>query len=242
MHQPRLYHDLAHLWPLLSPPEHYLSEAESLREIMLAHPRPVRSILELGAGAGHWLCHLAGEFDMTAVDLSEEMLDYCRKLNPEVPAIVGDMRTVRLDRTFDAVVIHDAVDYMTSRADVLAALRTAAAHLPSGGLALVAPTYTRETLVEHELESDQHESAELTVTYACYVHDPDPADETFELVLVYFIRHPDGRLDIEQDRHTCGLFSEEDWLTMLGEAGFDAEVDEVSEAEGSSTLFVATKR
>jgi hypothetical protein len=40
---------------------------------------------------------------MTLVDLSEEMLVVSRQLNPECQHHQGDMRTVRLGRTFDAV-------------------------------------------------------------------------------------------------------------------------------------------
>ena len=40
---------------------------------------------------------------MTLVDLSDGMLAVSRQLNPECEHHLGDMRTVRLGRTFDAV-------------------------------------------------------------------------------------------------------------------------------------------
>src|SRR5262245_15324138 len=39
------------------------------------------------------------------------------KLNPECEHIVGDMRSMQLDRTFDVVFIHDAIAYMTNESD-----------------------------------------------------------------------------------------------------------------------------
>ena len=49
----RLYGDLAWLWPLMSPPEHYADEAgywlQALRERL---PAGKRRILELGCGGG----------------------------------------------------------------------------------------------------------------------------------------------------------------------------------------------
>lgn len=237
---PRLYADLAHLWPLLSPPEDYEREAAIVRQIIEAHAAPVHSVLELGAGGGHTLHHLADAYETVAVDLSDAMLAHCRGLNPGVPTVVGDMRTVRLGRTFDALLIHDAIDYMTSRDDALAALQTAAAHLQPGGLAVIAPTYVRETFTEHETAHDHRKTDALTLTYFSYVHDPDPADETFELVLVYLIRHADGSLSIEHDRHTCGLFSVDDWLAMLDAAGFDATLRH--EPDSAAVLFTATRR
>ena len=43
------------------------------------------------------------------------MLELSRTLNPDCEHLEGDMRTLRLGRTFDAVLIHDAVMYMTDR-------------------------------------------------------------------------------------------------------------------------------
>jgi len=44
------------------------------------------------------------------------MLELSRTINPEAEHILGDMRTLRLGRTFDAVLIHDAICYMTTEA------------------------------------------------------------------------------------------------------------------------------
>jgi trans-aconitate methyltransferase len=61
---------------------------------------------------------------MTLVDLSEEMLVVSRRLNPECEHLLGDMRTLRLGRSFDAVFVHDAIDYMTTEADLRRAVRS----------------------------------------------------------------------------------------------------------------------
>src|SRR5947199_313515 len=79
---------------------------------------PVHEVLELGSGGGHNAVHLKARFTMTLVDLSAGMLDMSRRLNPECEHHQGDMRTVRLGRTFDAVFVHDAVDYMLTEDDL----------------------------------------------------------------------------------------------------------------------------
>ena len=82
----RLYGDLAFLWPLMSPPDEYLDEAHYWRQALRQRLGPGRlRILDLGAGGGHNLHHLAREFDATAVDLSAEMLAHSRRLNPAWP-------------------------------------------------------------------------------------------------------------------------------------------------------------
>ena len=81
---------------------------------------------------------------MTLVDLSPQMLAVSRALNPECEHREGDMRTVNLGRTFDAVFVHDAIMYMTSEADsLIAAMRNAYRHCRAGGVALFVPDYSR---------------------------------------------------------------------------------------------------
>ncbi|MFN3167224.1 MAG: class I SAM-dependent methyltransferase [Phycisphaeraceae bacterium] len=235
---PRLYTDLARLWPHLSPPEHYAAESEALCELILdalgEPPAGQRwSVLELGAGGGHSAVHLKEHFDVTAADLSPQMLELCRTLNPEVPTVLGDMRDMRLEKTFDAVLICDAIDYMLTEDDAVATFKTAAAHLRPGGVVLAAPTYTRETFVDGDVADDgtdtmdqaaQRDEKAPGVTYFTFVHDPDPSDTTFEMILLYLIRDAETRaVEVVEDRHACGLFSIEQWRAMMVRAGLDAE-------------------
>ncbi|MEX0654680.1 MAG: methyltransferase domain-containing protein [Phycisphaeraceae bacterium] len=244
MPTPRLYDDLAYLWPLLSPPEHYAAETATVRRVIDARMGPAapgqrRTVLELGAGGGHTLHYLREDFDCVALDLSEPMLANCRALNPDVETVVGDMRTARLGRTFDAVLIHDAIDYMTTADDVRATLDTAAAHLAPGGVVLIAPTYTADAFPEHETEQDHRANDDVALTYFGYVHDPDPADTTFELILLYIIKQPPtGPATVVEDRHTCGLFSVQAWATMMHDAGFDVDWHE----EPAWSLFVGVRQ
>ena len=45
-------------------------------------------------------------------------MQHSRRLNPGVSHYVGDMRSVRLGETFDAVLIHDSLDYMTTEVEL----------------------------------------------------------------------------------------------------------------------------
>ncbi|MEM6506574.1 MAG: class I SAM-dependent methyltransferase [Planctomycetota bacterium] len=256
---PRLYADLARLWPVLSPPEDYADEVATLGELIddtLGEPPADQrwSVLELGAGGGHSITHLKDKYDCTAADLSKQMLEQCRALNPDVPTVVGDMRSMRLDQQFDVVLICDAIDYMLTEDDALAALKTAAAHLRPGGLVLMAPTYTRETFVDGDVADDgtppmddaaQSDEPQPGVTFFTFVYDPEPADTTFEMILLYLIRDRETRrVKVIEDRHTCGLFSIARWQAMMTQAGLETEAlaeqpDPESDADAAawSVLF-----
>jgi trans-aconitate methyltransferase len=124
----RLYRDLAGWWPLISPPGEYAAEAAYLALVFDSGPVPVRQVLDLGSGGGHVALHLKERLDLTLVDISEEMLAVSRELNPECAHRQGDMRTIRLGRMFDAVLVHDAVDYVTCEEDLRQVIGTAFTH------------------------------------------------------------------------------------------------------------------
>ena len=223
MHEPRLYGELAPLFPWISRPQEYAAEADCVRRALCEKLGPGRhALLELGAGAGHLLSHLTADFAVTAVDLSPDMLAQCRKLNPGVPTHVGDMRSVRLGQKFQAVFIGDAVAYMLSADDLRSALRTAAAHLDAGGVLLMAPDWFSETFPDRFVSHDTCCEGTRDVTFIEYCHDPDPSDTTAETVMFFLVRDG-GRLRIEQDRHTEGVFSRQTWLRLMEEAGFTAD-------------------
>ena len=219
----RLYDDLAYLWPLVSPPEDYATEARDWRDALRRKLGPGRhEILELGTGGGHNLSHLTPEFRTTAVDLSERMLEHSATLNPGVEHHLGDMTTVRLGRTFRAVIIHDAIDYMLSEADLRAAFATARAHLEPGGVFITAPDHFRETYRAPRVDSSTNSDGKTELTFIEFNHDPDPEDTTVETIMFYLIRDG-GELRVEQDRHVTGLFPLKTWLCLMEEAGFAVE-------------------
>jgi len=150
------------------------------------------------------------------------MLQLSRELNPECEHVAGDMRTLRLGRTFDAVFVHDAMVYMTSPEDLLAALRTAFLHTRPGGVALFAPDSVRETFKE---QTTLHEADSGTRSLRCleWSWDPDPNDHSYAVEYAFLLR--DGTtLRAVHDRHVEGLFSGNAWLSLLEQAGFRAEL------------------
>src|SRR5438477_12123260 len=94
-HLPRLYKDLASWYHLLTAPADYAEEAEfflrAFREALGSAPQ---TLLELGSGGGNMASHYKRQVVATLVDLSPEMLDISRAINPECEHLVADMRSV----------------------------------------------------------------------------------------------------------------------------------------------------
>jgi len=238
-----LYTGLASWWPLLSAPEDYAEEAGFYRDIIVgACARRPRTVLELGSGGGNNALHLKDDFDMTLVDPAPGMLVVSRELNPECEHIEGDMRTVRLDRMFDAVFVHDAVCYMTSEADLAAAMETAFLHCAPGGAALFCPDHVRETF-RAGTDHGGHDGAAGAFRYLEWTWDPDAADTEYIVDYAFMMRRPDGSVAVAHDRHVEGLFPRETWMALLAGAGFEPEQVTVrhSDPEVEVEVFVGRR-
>jgi SAM-dependent methyltransferase len=241
---PRLYSEFADWYHLLASPADYAEDArlylEMLSEAIGARPK---TLLELGSGAGNIAFHYKRCVEATLVDLSARMLATSQRLNPECEHVVGDMRSVRLGRVFDAVVVHDAVQYLTSEDDLRQTLQTALVHCRPGGAALFSPDFTRETFTPATTHGG-HDGDGRAMRYLAWIWDPDPADTTYTVEFAYLF-HEDGQpTRSAHERHVQGLFGRQDWLRLLAETGFQPAIRPFQHSDlppDSVFVFVGSK-
>ena len=176
----------------------------------------------MGVGGGHLLSHLTPEFQATAADISEPMLSLSRQLNPQVIHHLGDMRNLRLNQVYDAVLIHDGVSYLLTEQDLSATFSTARVHLRTGGLLIMAPDWFQETFPGTSVMHWIRNTRQGELTCIEHLHDPSSGDTTIESVFFYLWRQ-DGTMRVEEDRHTTGLFPLDTWLRLMRETGFSVE-------------------
>lgn len=223
MDNSRLYKDLAWTWPIISPPEEYADETAEIIKLLREYTKiPLRRLLNLGCGGGHNDFNLKSSFDSTGVDISENMLALARKLNPEVNYRLGDMRSVRLDESFDAVTIFDSINYMCTVDDLKAAFKTAYDHLCPGGVLVTCIDEYVEKFKQNKTIHLTRSRGDVEITLIENYYDPDSSDTWYEDHMIYLIRRS-GILTIENDYHRLGLFPIRTFETIMKEAGFDAQ-------------------
>jgi SAM-dependent methyltransferase len=224
----KLYDELAHWWPLMSPPGEYAEEAVDIARLLSSgEPLQRPRVLELGSGGGHLAAHLKTRFDMALLDRSPRMIELSRALNPECRHLAGDMRSVRLGECFDAVLIFDAISHLCRIEDLRAALETARAHLQPGGVGVFCPDWTAECF-RPETTTGGTDGPERGMRYIEWIH-PEVHGTTYRTDIVYLLREPGKPLTIEHDAVELGLFSRAQWRGALQEAGFvSAEVHRLS--------------
>jgi len=242
---PRMYGDLAWTWPIISAVHQYDEESELFAELIKGRARgTAATLLHLGCGGGHNDHYLKRHFTVTGVDLSGDMLGNARRLNPEVEYLEGDMRTLRLDRTFDAVAILDSIMYMRTEEELTMALRTAWEHLRPGGVLLTYAEMMKETFEEGRVSHHAGSEGPVSVVLFEHEHDPDPDDSTFEYTAIYLVRDG-GPPSVQHEVHVMGLFRHGTWVRRLEDVGFSVEEvpfpEELDDAERSIPIFVCMR-
>lgn len=243
------YNELAWTEDYLADPSDYEDEVSAyIHLINGTATEPVETMLHLGCGAGGHDRYYKKHFTITGVDISVGMLDKAKVANPEIEYIEGDMRTIRLDRQFDCVIIPDSIDYMVSLDDLKQAIQTSAIHLKPGGVLLIVGK-TEETFQSNNFAyTGEKDDTQVTLFENNFINHYKP--NTYEIIMVYLIRQK-GKLSKYIEESVAGLFSQATWDEVLKNAGFimekrilDGIYDKylLGEGEYPLTIFIGRKK
>ncbi len=99
-------------------------------------PAPPTSVLDVGCGTGRLLDSLSQTIaECWGVDYMETNVAYARTARPQLVIHHGDMRTIRLGRTFDVVTcLGNALSYVLTNDDLVRTVEGFAAHVQAGAL------------------------------------------------------------------------------------------------------------
>lgn len=136
----------ANYYDLLYKDKDYRAEAQHVSRVLQKCGHGIKSILELGCGTGSHAVHLVRNgYTIHGVDLSEAMLVRAERnkknldptLSGRLSFSMGDIRYVRLEDTYDAVIsLFHVISYLPNNKDIMSVLSTAKSHLKKGGIFL----------------------------------------------------------------------------------------------------------
>ena len=216
----------------------YRGEAEHAVSRIRRHRPDARSILDVGCGTGlHLQAFTDLGFEVEGVELSPDMLAVARHRVPTARLHEGDMRAFRLGRRFDAVVcLFSAIGYMTTLADLAAALATMGDHLVDGGVLLVEPWLTPETWHDGLVFAESATAGGLAVGRVS--RSWREGDQS--LIEMHYALATTERTWAFDEIHRMGLFTTDEQLPVYRAAGFDVEHETPGVTDRG--LFVAVKR
>jgi len=136
-----VFEGYARFYDLLYADKDYAAECRLLERVFAENGvRPDANILDLGCGTGGHVVPLAeAGHGVTGVDRSSKMLEIARgkaaAAGVEPTLVLGDVRAIDLQRTFDAIIsMFAVVGYQLSNHDLASMFAVARRHLDTGGV------------------------------------------------------------------------------------------------------------
>lgn len=218
-----MFNKSARFYDLIYGFKDYTEETEKLISWTRDRCPQAKTLLDVACGTGEHLKHLGSEFEAEGLDLDVELLAIAAEKLPETNLHHGNMRDFDLGKKFDIVTcLFSSIGFMTSEADLTAAIHSMARHLGEGGVMLVEPWFAPgQWMVGHQ--------------HALFIDEPDlkmarmsEAGQEGNVSLLkfhYLISEPKG-VHYETEDHRLGLFTVDQYLASFHQAGLKADYAE----------------
>lgn len=203
------FHDIAPYYDLIYADKDYAAEAAYMQGLLRrSSVRDGSSLLELGCGTGRHAAEFAKlGYSVIGVDASDDMLAEARERAGTAAGRLhfsqADLRTLRLDRQFDAVLAcFHVLNYQTSDEDLAAAFATAAAHLNPGGVFLFDSWHGPAVLAQRPEVRVKEAGDEQREVVRIAQPQLDIQANTVEVIYRYFVRPRQAPLwQLHTERH-----------------------------------------
>jgi SAM-dependent methyltransferase len=136
-----VFNECAQYYDLIYSRKDYAGESEYIHKIIQAHCPDARTVLNLGCGSGRHDQFLAMKgYSIVGVDFSKDMLlsaerNAGRDYVQNIQYMHGDIRNIRLGKTFDVVIsLFHVMSYQVTNEDLINVFTNAKRHLESGGV------------------------------------------------------------------------------------------------------------
>ena len=139
----KIFGDYGRYYNFLYQDKNYAAEVDYIERLIKKHSFRAKTILDLGCGTGrHDLLLAKKGFSLTGVDLSNQMLAAANNQkeimglnNNRIKFHSGDVRSIRLEKTFDVVIsLFDVISYQTTNSDLRNVFETISIHLKKKGI------------------------------------------------------------------------------------------------------------
>jgi SAM-dependent methyltransferase len=202
----------------------YAAESAAIARIVHERNPGARTLLDVACGTGKHLEHLRHEFACEGVDLDEGLLAVARERLPDVRLEQGDMRTLELDREFDAITcLFSAIGFVGGPDELAQAAAAFARRLAPGGVLLVEPWLTPDVWLPdrpHVLAADGDGIALARVTLSGL------RDERISTTEMHYVVATARGFDEFVEHHELYLFTHDEMRAAFEGAGLAVEHDE----------------
>jgi SAM-dependent methyltransferase len=211
------YYDAVYSW------KDYAGEAERIHELVQARKPGAATLLDVACGTGAHLAELRHRYRCEGLDLDPDLLAVARERLPDLPLHQGDMRDFDLGRRFDAVTcLFSSIGYLMTVEALEAAVGAMARHLEPGGVLLVEPWLSPESVTGPHVSAVFVDEPELKIARVNTI-EVDGRTSSFDF---HFLVGTPEHVEHFVEHHELALFTHEEHLAAFRAAGLEVEHDE----------------
>lgn len=197
----------------------YGAAVREIRRFLDQEAPQAKRLLDVGCGTGRHLELLRERYDVEGLDLNPAMLEVARERCPGVTFHEADMADFSLDGRFDVVTcLFSSIGYTRTEERMRSAVLCMRRHLRPGGVLLVEPWFTPEAYWTGTITANHVDQPELKIAWM-YPSERDGPVSVLDIH--YLVGRPDG-VESFRERHELGLFTIEQHLSALHDAGLAA--------------------
>jgi len=228
----KVFADYARYYDLIYRDKDYRGEAEYTHNLIRKHGIVGDTVLNLGCGSGRHDRYLAENgYKITGVDISEEMLIFAKEKIPEkvcLNYVKGDVRHIRLGKTFDIVIsLFHVMSYQVSDEDLLASFATASAHVKPGGVFIFDCWYGPGVLTDRptvRIKEQEDEYIAITRIAQPVMH---PNLNVVDVEYLFFVKEKSkGHINEIRETHRMRYLFQPEVRRLLSDKGFTVETCE----------------
>lgn len=216
----------------------YEGNSQKLHDIIQQYKKSEGThLLDVACGTGTHIMHLKDKYDTIGLDLSEAMLEVARVKCPTIEFVHDDMTNFKIDKKFDVITcLFGSIGYLTKEEDLERAVNTFSQHTNQGGVVIIEPMFTKETVRDGTIGLNCLDLPEIKIArVGCSQVKGDVAYLNFN----FLISSRDGGVEHFVDPSPMSIFPRSLYLSIMEKSGLVAEFVELGLMKEG--LFIGVK-
>jgi ubiquinone/menaquinone biosynthesis C-methylase UbiE len=174
-------------------------------------------LLDVACGTGSHALILKNNFNITGVDINENMLKIAREKVAEANFIQWDMKQLEIGSKFDVIIcIFSAIHYNTNYTELECTLNNFYNHMKNGGILIFDLSFNTDNWIEGIVSLDTLVEEELKIARICQSR---LENGIFNANFVFLVKD-NGEFDFDIDEHKLGVFEIAKVNKIMEKVGF----------------------
>ncbi len=174
-------------------------------------------LLDVACGTGSHALILKNNFNITGVDINENMLKIAREKVAKANFIQGDMKQLEIGSKFDVIIcIFSAIHYNTNYTELECTLNNFYNHMKNGGILIFDLSFNTDNWIEGIVSLDTLVEEELKIARICQSR---LENGIFNANFVFLVKD-NGEFDFDIDEHKLGVFEIAKVNKIMEKVGF----------------------